>query len=303
MDGQDNNNKNAENEETNDEVLAVVYLDDGTEPILSLRPPVRFELNTNELEDGEHVLRIEAHNSNSRTGVRLVPFTVRNGPGITVSGIHENSVVEGKVPVLVNFYGGSGEAQWEPSRAETPSPVPTWAWVLFIAIAAFGVFYGVRMWNPPARFAATPTFGTPNAAGAANMKEAAAPPPPPANAQPADGANAELAAMEALGKEVYTNNCAACHQANGQGLPSTFPPLAGDPVVNAADPTDHIKIVLDGLRGKAINGTAYGSPMPAWKTILSDEQIAAVINHERASWGNHAPAVTAKDVAKLREAK
>jgi mono/diheme cytochrome c family protein len=216
-------------------------------------------------------------------GVRFIPFKVRNGPGIAVSGLNDHDVLEGSVPVLINFYGGSGEAQWEPSRAETPAPIPTWTWVLFIAIAAFGVFYAVSLWNPPAQFAQT--------------LEAASSPPK------TGAVNDSSSAIAELGNKVYLANCAACHQADGRGLTNTFPPLIDDPVVNAADPEEHIKIVLHGLQAKPINNIVYASPMPAWETQLSDDQIAAVINHERSSWGNHAPNVTSQDVARFREQK
>ncbi len=63
---------------------------------------------------------------------------------------------EGKIPILINAYGGSGETVWEPLRAETPAPIPTWAWVLFIVIVAFGAFYGVRLWHPPHPTSRTP---------------------------------------------------------------------------------------------------------------------------------------------------
>ncbi len=40
--------------------------------------------------------------------------------------------------------------------------------------------------------------------------------------------------------------------------------------------------------------------MPAWADQLSDEEVAAVINHERTSWGNGAKLITTEDVKKLR---
>lgn len=104
----------------------------------------------------------------------------------------------------------------------------------------------------------------------------------------------------ARGAQVYSTNCSACHQAAGSGLPGTFPPLAGDPVVTAEDPARHIEIVLFGANGTEIGGVRYTSPMPAWGAQLSDDDIAAVINHERSSWGNSAPLVTAADVAAIR---
>ncbi len=66
------------------------------------------------------------------------------------------------------------------------------------------------------------------------------------------------------------------------------------------DPTAHIRTVLFGLRGKVINGTSYTATMPTHAPLLSDEEIAAVINYERTSWGNSSPTVTAKEVADVR---
>lgn len=107
-------------------------------------------------------------------------------------------------------------------------------------------------------------------------------------------------AMSNLGARVFSNNCASCHQANGQGVPGTFPPLKGDPVVTASDPTQHIRTVLFGLQGKTINGTSYATAMPAQANTLSNKEIAAVINHERTSWGNKAPTVTPQQVDSIR---
>ncbi|HET6528448.1 MAG TPA: cbb3-type cytochrome c oxidase subunit II [Balneolaceae bacterium] len=102
------------------------------------------------------------------------------------------------------------------------------------------------------------------------------------------------------GALIYANHCSACHQSNGQGIAGVFPPLAGDPVVTSQDPTDHIRTVLYGLQGKTINGTMYYGIMQPFGEVLSDEEVAAVINHERTSWGSNAPTITAEDVAKVR---
>lgn len=111
----------------------------------------------------------------------------------------------------------------------------------------------------------------------------------------------EAAQKAADGATIYANNCAACHQASGKGVPGAFPPLDGDPVVNAQDPTTQIRTVLYGLQGKTIEGTAYSGVMQPFGPTLSNEEIAAVINHERSSWGNDAPKVTAADVKAVRE--
>lgn len=276
-----------------------IFLDDATQPLLSTTPPLSFELDTSRLEDGPHVLRIEAYDSHDAKGVRSIDFIVRNGPGISITGLNQNDVLDGKIPIVVNAYGGTSAVDWEPAQAETPAPVPTWAWVMLILFIAFGFFYGVEQWSPTRDFASTPTYGTfagvagsPSPLGAS---AAAATPAPTAAA--GGGANSADAAR---GAALYSANCAACHQANGEGLAGVFPPLVGDPLVVATDPTAHITTVLAGNHGSTINGVTYASPMPAFGELLNDAAIAAIINHERTSWGNAAPAVSANDVAALR---
>jgi mono/diheme cytochrome c family protein len=80
-----------------------------------------------------------------------------------------------------------------------------------------------------------------------------------------------------------------------------FPPLANDPIVQAPDPTDHIRTILNGKQSSVIGGVTYASPMPAFKDLLNDADLAAIVNHERTSWGNSAPTVSASEVAKLRD--
>lgn len=109
-----------------------------------------------------------------------------------------------------------------------------------------------------------------------------------------------LAFDAANGAKLFASTCAACHGAQGAGVPGVFPPLAGNPVVTAADPAGHIHVVLNGLQGTTIGGTAYAAQMPAFGAQLSDAQIADIIGHERTSWGNHAATVTAADVAAAR---
>lgn len=104
------------------------------------------------------------------------------------------------------------------------------------------------------------------------------------------------------GEQLFRDNCAACHQANGQGIAGVFPSLHGNTVVNDADPTKHIHVVLYGLHGELVDGKKYSGVMTPFKDILSDDEIAAVINHERSSWGNHGTPITADQVAALRKA-
>lgn len=104
----------------------------------------------------------------------------------------------------------------------------------------------------------------------------------------------------AAGAEHYAV-CQTCHQADGNGLPNAFPPLAGSDFVNGPG-APHIAIVLHGLTGPVtVKGQSFNSAMAPWAS-LSDEQIAGAINYERASWGNSGAPVTVADVARIREA-
>jgi cytochrome c oxidase subunit 2 len=83
------------------------------------------------------------------------------------------------------------------------------------------------------------------------------------------------------GAKVYATNCAACHQANGQGVPGAFPAIAGSPVATG-DPAAHINLVLNGKQGTA---------MAAYRDLLNDVDLAAVITYQRNSFGNDAGVV------------
>jgi cytochrome c oxidase subunit 2 len=84
------------------------------------------------------------------------------------------------------------------------------------------------------------------------------------------------------GEKVYASNCVACHQANGKGVPGSFPSLDGSPVVNGPR-AGQIDVVLHGRHsGK------YAAAMPPWKGTLSPTEIAAVITYTRNTWSNKA---------------
>ncbi len=99
------------------------------------------------------------------------------------------------------------------------------------------------------------------------------------------------------GASVYTANCVSCHGAQGQGVPSTFPPLASNPFVTG-DPKPVIGVLLNGLHGKIdVKGQSYDGQMPPWKDTLTKAQIADVITYIRNAWGNKASTVTEAQVA------
>ena len=261
-----------------------IFLDGGATPIAEYDPPAVFELDTERLEDGPHTLRIEATAETGSRAIREIPFVVRNGPGIGVSGLEPGQVVRGTRHIIVNAYAGGRVEAWEPIRAETPAPVPTWAWVLCVIALAWGMFYVAREWRPPAQFASTPTYA---AWGASTLSTTARRP-------------AAATAATDHGAELFRVTCANCHQANGEGVPGAFPPLAGDPVVASPDAAAHAQIVLFGLSGRVINGVHYTAQMPAWGAQLSDDEIAQIMNYERTAWGNAGTLTTTQAVAAVR---
>lgn len=102
----------------------------------------------------------------------------------------------------------------------------------------------------------------------------------------------------AKGKTIYTQTCVACHQANGQGIPNAFPPLAKSDFLNK-DTNRAIKAVLNGLHGPiTVNGKKFNSAMPSQN--LKDQQIADVLTYVYSSWGNNNTKVTPAMVKALR---
>jgi len=101
-----------------------------------------------------------------------------------------------------------------------------------------------------------------------------------------------------LGAGVFANNCQACHQADGQGVPDAFPPLAKSDYLNG-DKIRAIKTVTGGLEQPlTVNGKNFNGVMPAW--TLSDEDIADVLTYVYSNWGNSGLEVTPAEVDAYR---
>jgi len=100
------------------------------------------------------------------------------------------------------------------------------------------------------------------------------------------------------GKQVYMNTCFACHQAEGQGIPNAFPPLAKSDYLNA-DVNRAIGIVLNGKTGEiTVNGKKYNSVMT--RQTLTEEEVADVMTYVYNSWGNNKTNVSIKMVQEVK---
>nr|WP_231852269.1 cytochrome c oxidase subunit II [Legionella micdadei] len=111
--------------------------------------------------------------------------------------------------------------------------------------------------------------------------------------QPTTQASVPRDELMSLGKQMYDQNCAACHQADGKGLPPMYPALKGSSVAVGKPISRHISLVLNGIPGSA---------MQPYRDQLSDKDIAAIITYERNAWENNTgDVVQPADVAKVRQ--
>jgi mono/diheme cytochrome c family protein len=109
------------------------------------------------------------------------------------------------------------------------------------------------------------------------------PSPPSPSAQVADGAR------------LYAGNCAGCHQQNGQGIPGVYPSLAASPVV-LGDPGPMAAWIVKGRRPTVTPAGRFPTIMPQFVWLKPDD-VAALLNYLRSSFGNHAPAVDVDTIA------
>ena len=117
--------------------------------------------------------------------------------------------------------------------------------------------------------------------------------------KPAGPAQGGLPASMTRGKQVYLEQCLACHQADALGVQGMNPPLVKTKWV-LGDKTTLVQVVLKGMTGEVdINGDTYHNVM-APHNDLTDQQIADVLTYVRNNFGNKASAITAAEVKAIR---
>jgi cytochrome c oxidase cbb3-type subunit 2 len=100
------------------------------------------------------------------------------------------------------------------------------------------------------------------------------------------------------GAQLYATHCQSCHQPNGEGLKGAFPSLKGSKVVLDDNPELQATIIMNGYTGRLSEG--YG-PMPpvGVNNNLTPEEVTAIMNYERTSWGNNGKQAEVADVVKF----
>ena len=104
------------------------------------------------------------------------------------------------------------------------------------------------------------------------------------------------AVADALGRKVFAQACASCHSWTGVSALSPFATISGSRAVNDPTATNVAQIVISGTQ----RGTPGAISMPAFGSIYTDAEIAAVANYVTGRFGSAASKLTAKDVADLR---
>lgn len=131
-----------------DSRVVKVFLDDEEQPFGEFRPPVEILLDTTKIPDGEHELRVVAKTSGMVEGVKIIPFTVKNGPEISVIGLKSNQTISTETSVIINAYGSETTDRFIVKGSEDPKAIPAWVWMLVILFIAFGVFYLIMYLEP-----------------------------------------------------------------------------------------------------------------------------------------------------------
>lgn len=230
-----------------------VYLDGASEPLAVLKePPYRLNLDTRKIPDGEHVLRVVTHFRGGGQEVREIPFTVNNYPDVMVLGLDEGGEVAGTLELRLAV--GEPELPVEPVRF---NPI----WYVVASVVVLGGIWAYFALSPATEKVVTEL----------------APPAQEAQAPKEGGSQATASVDPALmekGKSIYEANCAACHGADGQGMPPVMPALAGN--ANLKDAQMILSVVKNG-RGA----------MPPVGAAFSEEDLKAVATYIRNSFGNN----------------
>ncbi len=123
---------------------------------------------------------------------------------------------------------------------------------------------------------------------------------PASVAPPRPSSDAPDAVVLRQGERLYADHCADCHGGEGQGVADAGPALAGNRAVALASPVNVVRVVLGGGFGPSTAAAPQPPGMPPFATLLSDEEIAAVVTYVRWHHGRQASSVRAFDVNRQR---
>ena len=194
----------------------------------------------------------------------------------------------------------------EPEEGTRAAPKIVLAWIAILIVWGVG-YYAWQIGKPmqggdsrtpvaaihqesrPANGSSSETSGAPDSESSAT------------SGPESSSTGSSTAAVKPDGAALFSAHCSACHQANGQGVPGAFPPLAGSEWM-LADAAVPVAIVHDGLQGKIeVAGNTFQGVMPKFGGQLSDAELAAVLSYTRSQWGNDASEISESTVTNHKE--
>jgi mono/diheme cytochrome c family protein len=113
-------------------------------------------------------------------------------------------------------------------------------------------------------------------------------------------APAAIAVPDERGRKLYAQHCAQCHGDNGEGAPGAYARLAGNRAVTMDPPANPVRMLVGGGFPPSTAGNPRPYGMPPFATLLSSEEIAAVLTYVRGSWGNRGAPVSTLQVERYR---
>jgi len=184
----------------------------------------------------------------------------------------------------------------EPEEGTRAIPKVVLAWIAILIIWGVG-YYAWQIGKP--------MLGGDSRSAVSTVQQESIPADDSANSNTEVSESSEsdnkAASAKPNGAAIYSAQCSACHQANGQGVPGAFPPLAESEWLLADAPIP-VAIVHDGLQGKIeVAGNTFQGVMPKFGGNLSDAELAAVLSYARSEWGNGASEVDPAVVTEHKE--
>lgn len=242
-----------------------VYLDDGPEAVQVLTaPPFRFQLDSAGLEEGAHSLRVVRVTAAGARQERRIAFQVAHESTLEVKGLEPGATVTGRVDVDVVVPDAAPAAAKAAAATPRTKGMPTWLYLLSTVLILGGIWVFFMVVPIYSNLVPAPSEG-----GSASASGPTAPAPP------------VDATLLKAGDELYTSDCASCHKPSGEGMPPTFPALAGNAVLGNASTV--VKTIYDGT-GAMPSHPSYSATM-----------LAEVATYIRNTWGNAYGGVSVAD--------
>lgn len=89
------------------------------------------------------------------------------------------------------------------------------------------------------------------------------------------------------GRSLYQKYCSDCHGKKGVAQHPYYPDLRNSRLVTATNPDNLALMILRGGFQATTKNHPFPYSMPPFAVLLSDRQIAGIVNYVRSNWGNH----------------